>query len=404
MMNKNVKSIADHNARLLNIFSVCQAMIFVLPVLLPYYRDKVGLGFQELMIGEAVFSLVILTCEVPTGWLADHWKRKYVLALAGLSGMIAYTLLLTAHSFAATVVAQGAIGVGVSLVSGTLSAIHYDSLLMENRVGEYRKQEGRRHGLALLSVGASSLLGGFLYEINHDLPVIGTIIADFCLVVTALLMWEPDRLKSGERRNPFVTMGQTMKYALHGHREVAEIIFSAAALFGTTKMLMWAQQPYYIALDLNEKWFGVLMAIGFVVGSTASQLGHLLDHRFRNRTVLFGMLVTVIVICVTSSALHSLAGAVLLLSGSAFWGLGWPRIQDALNACVDSDRRATVLSTCSLMIHVVFVPLSLAVGKISALYGAEAAVLSLAVVPGLAALVLLRVVFREVRKVGTLVL
>lgn len=403
-MNDKRKSIADHNARLLTIFSVCQGLIFVLPVLLPYYRDKVGLGFQELMIGEAVFSLVILTCEVPTGWLADHWKRKYVLALAGISGMIAYTLLLTAQSFLATVVAQGAIGVGVSLVSGTLSALHYDSLLMENRVDEYRKQEGRRHGLALLSVGASSLVGGFLYEINHNLPVIGTILADAGLVITALLMWEPERLKSSERHNPFVTMAQTMKYALHGHREVAEIILSAAALFGTTKMLMWAQQPYYIAIHLDEKWFGVLMACGFVVGSTASQLGHHLDHRFRNRTVLFGMMLTVVAICVVSASLHSLAGAIMLLAGSSFWGLGWPRVQNALNGCVDSDRRATVLSTCSLMIHMVFVPLSLAVGKISALYGAEAAVASLAIIPALASLLLLRVVFREVRKLGTLVL
>ncbi|MDB5491924.1 MAG: major Facilitator Superfamily protein [Micavibrio sp.] len=396
-MDKNVKSIADHNARLLNIFSVCQGLIFVLPVLLLYYRDKVGLGFQELMIGEAVFSTVILTCEVPTGWLADHWKRKYVLALAGVTGMIAYTLLLTAHSFVATVVAQGAIGVGVSLVSGTLSAIHYDSLLMENRVDEYRRQEGRRHGLALLSVGFSSLLGGFLYGINHDLPLIGTILADAGLVVTALLMREPVRVRSTERRNPFVTMAQTMKYALHGHREVAEIIFSAAALFGTTKMLMWAQQPYYIAIHLDEKWFGVLLALGFLAGSAASQLGHKLDHRFRSRTVLFGMTIAVIVICGLSAALHSLAGAVLLLAGSTFWGLGWPRVQDALNGCVDSGRRAMVLSTCSLMIHVVFVPLSLVVGKVSMLYGAEAAVLSLVVVPAFAALALLCMTIREAR-------
>jgi sugar phosphate permease len=195
-----------------------------------------------------------------------------------------------------------------------------------------------------------------------------------------------------------------VKFALHGHREVAEIIFSAAALFGTTKMLMWAQQAYYADLHLDEKWIGILLAAGFLIGSTGSQLGHVLDGKFRNRTVLFVMTVTLVAICVIGAALGSLFGACLLLAGSLFWGMGWPRVQAALNDCVDSGRRATVLSTCSLMIHLVFVPLSLLVGWVEDHYGAQAAVASLAVVPSLAAIVLLRVAVREFRTVNALIL
>ncbi len=386
--------IARHNARLLNFFALCQGGIFILPVLLPYYRDQIGLGFWELMVGEAVFSAVVLLMEVPTGWLADHWKRKYVLALAGMVGFGGYLMLSQADSFAASVVAQGSIGIAISMVSGTMSALHYDSLLAAGVEGEYRKQEGRRHGLALMSIGISSLMGGFLYNIHPELPMIATLATGIGMMICAMLMIEPERHRIVQHQNPLVTMAQTFKYALHGHREIAEIILTSAALFSATKSMMWAQQSYYAGIGLDEAWFGVLMAAGFLAGATASHLGHFLDHRFSNRIVLFTMTVTVVVLCVTSAALHNIYGAILLLGGSLFWGMGWPRVQDAINKCAESHQRATILSSASLMIHLFFIPLSLILGKVADKGGIQTAILCLALVPGLAAIMLLRMVLR----------
>lgn len=395
MKVKMKHSLADHNARLLNLFALCHGGIFILPVFLPYYRDQIGLGFKELMAGEALFAAIIILSEVPTGWLADHWKRKYCLALAGIVGMAGFFLLSQAETLVATMVAQGSLGVGISLVSGTLSALHYDSLLAEGRTDEYRKQEGRRHGLGLTSIGIASLFGGFLYKIHPELPIVFTMLSEAGMIVIALLMIEPPRFKAAGHKNPFIVMGQTLKYALHGHKEIAEIIFVSAALFSSTKMMMWAQQSYYTEINLDERWFGVLMAAGFGLGAAASHLGHLLDHRFRNRAVLLCMILSVVALCIISAGLHNIYGAVLLLAGSLFWGLGWPRVQDAINRRADSHHRATVLSTASMMIHLFFIPLSLMLGQVSDRFGIETALLGLAVTPALAAIILIRMGFRE---------
>jgi MFS family permease len=395
MMTEEKRDLARHNTRLLNFFALCQGAIFILPVLLPYYSDRIGLGFRELMAGEAVFAAIIILMEIPTGWLADRWKRKYVLALAGAMGFCGYFLLSQAGSFFETVVAQGTIGVAVSLVSGTMAALHYDSLLAAGTEDEYRRQEGRRHGLGMMSVGLSSLAGGFLYSVHPELPIIGTLITGMGMFVCAMLMREPERHRAAGRRNPFAAMAETVKYALHGHREIAEIILASAALFGTTKMMMWAQQPYYTAIGLDEKWFGVLMAGGFLTGAMASHLGHLLDHRFRNRSVLLAMTGAVAVLCVASAMLHNIYGAILLIAGSLCWGVGWPLVQDAINQRAESHRRAMILSTASLMIHMMFIPLSLMVGAVADARNIETAVLGLAMIPVMAAFLLLRVVLRD---------
>lgn len=394
-VEKKTISVATHNARLLNLFSLCHGAIFALPVLLPYYREQIGLEFWHLMVGEAVFAAVIILCDVPTGWLADHWKRKYCLALAGIVQVIGFALLAGAQGFLDTVIAQGLLGLGVSLVSGTQAALHYDSLLAENRIDEYRKQEGRRHGLVLFSVGVSSLLGGFLYKLHPELPIMMTMLCSgTALFVVAMLMIEPERHRVVAAKNPFATMAETVRYALHGHKEIAELIFVSAALFSTTKMMMWAQQPYYLSIGLDVQWFGVLMACGFLLGSLASHLGHHLDGRFRNRTVLLAMLGAVVVLLLFAAITHSVLGVVGLLAGSLFWGMGWPRVQDALNRRVDSHQRAMVLSTAGLMIHLMFIPLSLMLGRVSDIFGVEVAVAALAIVPGLAAIILIRMVFR----------
>ena len=85
--------------------------------------------------------------------------------------------------------------------------MHYDSLLAENRVEEYRKQEGKRHGLGLLSVGVSSLAGGFLYTLNPELPILMTMMASgMMMFVMAMLMIEPERHQSVCHANPFRAM------------------------------------------------------------------------------------------------------------------------------------------------------------------------------------------------------
>lgn len=391
------RGLADHNARLLNLFALCHGAIFALPILLPYYQDKIGLGFKELMAGEALFAAIIICSEVPTGWLADHWKRKYCLALAGLSNIAGFFLLSQADTFVETLIAQGSLGLSISLVSGTLSALHYDSLLAEGRIDEYRKQEGRRHGLGLLSIGLSSMLGGFLYKIHPELPILCTMVSALGMITMALLMIEPERFQVAGHKNPFVAMAQTLKYALHGHKEIAEIIFISAALFSATKMMMWAQQPYYLSIGLDERWFGVLMAAGFLSGSLASHLGHFLDGRFGNRAVLLAMILSVVGLCAVSAGLHNIYGAMLLLAGSLFWGLGWPRVQDAINKRADSHHRATVLSSASMMIHLLFIPLSLMLGWVSDHLGIETAIFCLGILPFLAAIVLIHMILRDRR-------
>ncbi|MFP6706549.1 MAG: hypothetical protein VCE75_11055 [Alphaproteobacteria bacterium] len=53
---------------------------------------------------------------------------------------------------------------------------------------------------------------------------------------------------------------------LAGNRVVIMAIVTTAVLFSATSVDTWTQQPYYLALGIDVKWFGLLLALGFGIG------------------------------------------------------------------------------------------------------------------------------------------
>ncbi|MDE2336536.1 MAG: MFS transporter [Alphaproteobacteria bacterium] len=369
----------ERNLRLIDAYTLGTNMIFVLPVLVPYYHDRIGVDFHAFMAGEAAFAAAAVLCDVPAGWLADMWQRRHVEALGIFTELAGFAILLFARSFAAAVAAQTVIGIGISLCTGTNTAILYDSLLSAGRQREYRRREGRRQAMGFYTMALSGVAGGFLYPLDHRLPLVLTIAAFAVAGVATLMLDEPLRRKQPRARHPLKDIFITVKYALHDHAEIGFAILSAGALFAATKIVMWTQQPYFMLMHVPESWYGVLMAVGFLLGGAASHASHLIDGKIGAPRALALIWAAAIAICLGAAWHPGWHGVVLLmLGGTCIFGLASPRVNEVINNHVDSGRRATVLSTQSLTVRTVFIPLSMAMGSVSKHWGFPATLVGLA--------------------------
>lgn len=369
----------DKNIRLLNAFTVFSNMSFVIAVIVPYYRDEMGLDFQAFLIGEAFFAATVVLLEVPTGWISDIWQRKHVLLLAALVEMIGYSCLLFGEGLLWAIVAQSVIGVAISLISGTNTSMLYDTLLSSGREREFRQREGKRAGMGFYSISCASIASGFIYAFDHKLTVLMSVLAIFGSLVMAFFMQEPTRHKRAPEKHPIADMIKTARYALHGHAEIGVIILFAATLFCSTKMIMWSQQPYYAAVGIPEAFFGVLMAAGFFLAGMSSQLGHKLDGKVGSIRALATVWIVAILVCLGAAFHVGLSGVgLLMLGGSCLFGLANPRVSEAINQRVDSTRRATILSTQSLMTSLLFIPVSSVIGWVSDHHGITGTLLAIA--------------------------
>ncbi|MBT7757477.1 MAG: MFS transporter, partial [Rhodospirillaceae bacterium] len=338
----------------------------------PYFAQEIGLTFQEFLASESVFAATVVLMEVPSGWLADIWKRKSAIVLGGIFAATGMALLLPADGFFDTAVAQAFMGVGISLFSGADSALLYDALHQHGRADRYRVIEGRRHGFGMYAVALSSLVGAWLFTIDPILTVWGMIVSYLATAGFALFLADP------ERRRHIAAGRPNLRKLVAGNGVVIAAIGVAAVLFSATSVAMWAQQPYYIALGIEAKWFGLLMAIGFLAGGLGGQFGHHLDRWLGALPALITLWAVLVVAFLTAGLWPSWGGVALLLLGSAAWGAGWPQMQTIINQRVGSARRATVLSVAGAAIRLGFIPLSATIGLLNTQHGIAIAVLGLA--------------------------
>ncbi|OFW90401.1 MAG: hypothetical protein A3B66_10040 [Alphaproteobacteria bacterium RIFCSPHIGHO2_02_FULL_46_13] len=355
----------SRNLKLLYLYTIFLNSIFLLPIIIPFYRDELGLTFHDFLIGESVFAVVVILCDVPAGYLADRWGRKKTLILG--AGLLAasYALLALATGFWSALLAQGAIGVGIATVSGANSALLYDTLLSQGREGEYRRREGFRFALQLYSCSLACVAGGYLYAINHHLPLILEVILISCGAIVACGFVEPPRHKHISEHHPLKDIRDTLIYVLHGHREIAGIVLLMVIVFSTTKICMWGIQAYADALHIPEIYNGWIISAVMLCGAISGHVGHKILPNLRGQQALQGLIIMLVVALLVAGLSMSVVGIIALGLEAFVYGFGMPRAQEAINNLVDSSRRATVLSTANLATSLGFIPLSQMVGFVT---------------------------------------
>ncbi len=110
---------ADSALRTLTAISVAHWLshfhIFVLPMLFPFLKERLGVGYIELGFALTVFGLVSGLTQAPTGYLADHIGARKVL-LAGLClGGCALILLGLHLSYTSLLVCAALLGLANSV-------------------------------------------------------------------------------------------------------------------------------------------------------------------------------------------------------------------------------------------------------------------------------------------------
>jgi MFS family permease len=352
----------------------------LLPVIVVYNSEMMGLSFAEFLLAEAIFALAMVVLEIPTGWLSDIWRRRTVMIASAMCWTASYIYLMVAHGLFDAIMVQVIMALGASFASGTVQAMLYEYLAEEGREGEFRKAEGMRFALSFYGLALMAPLAGAAYAVDERFPVILTLGLHYISLAQSLALREPARVKRHVERNPFYDMLKTMRYALYGHREIAAIILLAAILAAGTKLLMWIQQPYFQAAGLPVEWYGWMCAAAFGLVAINSQLVHKLE-RWIKPVKLLGLLMLVeISLPLLAGSWVWLGFAPLLLVGQALYGLNAPVIADIISQRADPARRATILSAQSLMAQLTFTVLSVPYGALSDSGGVASALWALAAV------------------------
>ena len=322
-------------------------------------------GYSLIQVGfaETVFHIVSLMAEIPSGMFADVFGRKKSLIVSCIMTMFSAVVRGFVPGFAAVCVSVGFSALSYNFISGSDSALAYDSLLEEGQENRYDKYISNQtmiyrisNGLATLFAGAAVIMGN---RNAHILSVGISLINLICLLFLkenkVILKKAGDSLS---KRIKDVYKGSFN--FLKGNKKVAGLIFRNALVGGIDVLLLFFLQAKLPMTGIPDWTLGPLlfiMSLGGILGALAAR---------KVKKTTLGKLFIVCISLALAGLISEFTGVWYLMTLGGFVtafadDLIQIRSDMALNQMVPAEQRATLMSVnsfCFSCIMIVMSPLA----------------------------------------------
>jgi MFS family permease len=336
----------------LYIIKIAKWFMLYMPIVVLFYESN-GLKMKDIMVLQAIYSVVIVILEIPSGYLADVWGRKRTMLLGAVMGACGFAIYGFSYGFMGFLIAEIILGIGQSCVSGADSAMLYDSLMERNDQKRYSRFEGRISSLGNLAEAAAALLSIALVTISLRTPYYGQIFIATLAIPAALTLSEPIRHKK-LLNNDFREIIDISRFALFGNKVLRRNILFSAFTGCATLTMAWFAQKFFEFQGIDKIWFGLLWASLNITVAFASYFAHRLESSLKARgtIILISLAIPAAYIALSFSGL--IWGLIILFLFYLVRGYATPILKDYINRITGSEIRATVLSVRNFIIRICF--------------------------------------------------
>ena len=357
----------------LNLIQAFRWFMLIMPVIVLFYKEN-GLSMQDIMVLQALYSLALVIFEVPSGYFSDTIGRRNSLITGSVLGTFGFIIYSLSHSFFGFLCAEMILGFGYSFISGTDSALLYDTLLETEKEKDFTKRQGRLSATANFSEAAAGILGGII--------AVSSLRLNFYIETGVIALSIPVALSITEpkiHRN--LKSHMTYKGFYNIIRETFTdpplfwLIICNAVILASTLTIIWFVQPYLKMSDIPLIMFGVIWTVlNLSVGVSslyADKLKNILGNKFS-----FILPVILVITGYFSLTFMNLKWAfVLFVLLYIARGFTLPVFTNRINMQIPSERRATVLSIRVLITRLIFCVIGPIAGYISDKISLRAALL-----------------------------
>ena len=323
-----------------------------MPIIILFFQEH-GLSLTQIMTLQAIYSFSVALFEIPSGYIADLFGRKQTIALSTVFSFAGYLVFSFYGGFYAFAIAQILVGIGGSLMSGSDSALLYDTLLETGDKKAYTKIEGRNYAIGNFSEATAGILGGFLAVSSIYLPIYVQTGILFLSIPIALSLVEPKMHEEEKMDRSLSAIFGVVKFAMIENIKLRWLIIYSSAMGIATLSMAWFAQPFFKEINIPLAYFGILWAgLNFSAGLTSFN-----SHKFDNYekgNLLFYLALAMAVSFLFLGANNSIFGLIFILIIYLLRGLVTPILRNEINENTTSNKRATVLSVRSFIIRISF--------------------------------------------------
>ncbi len=370
------------NIKKLYAFSFLQMSLFPMAIITLFWKDQIGLSLTQILLLQGIFAVAMVLMEYPSGYLSDRVGYRKALNYASLLGVVGWGLYTVADSFTGVLIAEIVLGISFSFISGSDSALLFESIKGTEEEAHYAQHEGRMNGSGQIGEACGAIFAGVLYAAAPLLPfLIQVLVWLLAFMLTRTLQEPPRQLEhpASHLREAW----QSTRYALVENKRLRYTILLNLVLGLSSFYPVWLIQPYMQNGGVPIGWFGPIWAgANFSVALCA-----LASHRFhlqlgdKKMILLFGVLVVSGYLGL--GLVGGLWGFLFYYLLTCMRGLRGPMMLNHAQREIPSANRAGILSLQSLCFRLGFVCTGPLIGKLADEIGVQQTFLWLTVAFGL---------------------
>lgn len=358
------------NPKKLYLFSFLQMSLFPMAIITLFWKDQIGLSLSQILLLQGIFSVVMVLMEYPSGYLSDRIGYRTALNLAALLGTIGWALYTVASSFTGVMAAEICLGISMSFISGSDSALLFESLKASGAESEYARHQGRMTGLGQVGESCGAIFAGLLYATAPLLPFFIQVGVWLLMLIISRGLVEPRR-PARAAGNHLVEAWRGARYALFDNRLLRATILLNLVLGLASFYPVWLIQPYMQDGGVPLAWFGPVWAganLSVALCAFLSRRSHL---RFGDTRMLLLFVALVIGGYLGLGLTGGLWGFLFYYLLTCMRGLRGPLLLNFAQRQIPSENRAGLLSLQSLCFRLAFVATGPLIGRLADTVGVQ---------------------------------
>ncbi len=341
------------NIRKLYAFSFLQMTLFPMAIITLFWKDQIGLSLTQILLLQSILSIVMVVMEYPTGYVSDRVGYRAALTVASVLGMAGWGIYSVAGTFTHVLIAEVLLGISLAFISGSDSALLYETLKGEGEEHAYARHEGRMSGFGQAGEALGAVFAGVLYAAAPLSPFILQVGVWLLALLLTRSLVEPAR----ELTTPASHLAEavrTARYAFLENRRLRSTILLNAALGLASFYPVWLIQPYMQHEGVPVGWFGPVWTGANLTVALCAVASHRVSVHLGDRRMVILFLILIGAGYLGLGFVGGVGGFLFYYLLTAMRGLRGPMMLGHSQKETPSANRAGILSLQSLCFRLLF--------------------------------------------------
>ncbi len=319
-----------------------------------FWKDQIGLSLTQILLLQSIFSVATVLLEYPSGYVSDRLGYRVALTIASVFGTVGWGIYTFAGSFTEVLVAEILLGISISFISGSDSALLYETLKAGGRESLYSRYEGRMNGFAQTGEALGAVFAGVLYAAAPLIPFFLQVGVWLLALFVTRLMVEPPRDDVVSTVSHLTEALRTTKYVFIENRRLRYAILLNTLLGIASFYPVWLIQPYMKQSGVPVAWFGPVWTGANLTVALFAMASHRTHLRLGNRWMVILFIAMIGAGYFGLGVIGGLGGFLFYYLLTAMRGLRGPMMLSFTQKESPSANRAGILSLQSLSFRLFF--------------------------------------------------